>query len=111
MGIDYAQPGDIVNARPLGAKIGKAKTKTLLKTDEFEVVRLVIHAGREIAAHLAPGELVLQCLEGEVEFTALGKKQKVRPGDLLYLPARVPHSLMATADSSLLLTILYTLEE
>ena len=34
MALDYAQPGDVVNARPLGTKIAKARTKTLVKTDD-----------------------------------------------------------------------------
>ena len=47
----------------------------------------------------------MHCLEGQVAFTALGKKQTLESGQLLYLPAGEPHALKGIEDASLLLTI------
>jgi quercetin dioxygenase-like cupin family protein len=71
-----------------------------------EVIRLVVPAGKHIAEHKAKGELVVQCLEGRVDFTAFGNMQSLEPGTLLYLPAGEPHSLTGVQDASLLLTVL-----
>jgi quercetin dioxygenase-like cupin family protein len=98
---------DVINVRPLEVQLGKARTTTLVKTDRMEILRLIVHAGREIPFHLAPGDLIVQCLEGEVTFASPGKTSKLQPGELIYHPARIPHALAAKYDSSLLVTILF----
>jgi quercetin dioxygenase-like cupin family protein len=100
-----ARPGDIVNVRPLGSALPTTKTKTLAKTDDLEVIRLVVPAGKEIPEHKAKGTLVVQCLEGQVAFTAHGRTQNLQPGELLYLPPGEVHSIKGVKDASLLFTI------
>lgn len=107
MAIEHAQPGEVISLRPYEEKLAAARTTTLAKTDRFELLRLVVHKGREIATHQAPGDLIVQCLEGEVTIAALGKTTRLGAGELLYLPDRVPHALTARYDSSLLVTILF----
>jgi quercetin dioxygenase-like cupin family protein len=107
MAVENAEPGKVFDVRPLEGKLGKARTTTLVKTDRLEIVRLVVLAGREIPSHLAPGDVIVQCLEGELAFTALGRTSRLRPGEFVFLPARVPHALRAKYDSSLLVTILF----
>jgi quercetin dioxygenase-like cupin family protein len=106
MAIPHAKPGDLIDVRPLGERIAGQKTHTLIKTGDLEVIRLVLHKSKEIATHTAPDEITVQCLEGRVAFTALGKTANLEPGTLLFLDAGQPHSLRAEEDSSLLLTIL-----
>jgi quercetin dioxygenase-like cupin family protein len=62
--------------------------------------------GKEVAEHKAKGEIVVQCLEGRVAFTALGRTQTLEAGKLLYLPSGEPHSVKGIDNASLLLTIL-----
>jgi quercetin dioxygenase-like cupin family protein len=107
MADEEAPSNDVINVRPLEVQLGKARTTTLVKTDRMEILRLIVHAGREIPAHLAPGDLIVQCLEGEVSFTFAGKTSRLQPGELIYVPARIPHALTARYDSSLLVTILF----
>jgi quercetin dioxygenase-like cupin family protein len=106
MAIPHAKPGEVVDARPLGSALASAQTKTLIRAEQVEVIRLVIPAGKDIAEHKAKGEIVVQCLEGRVDFTAFGKTQKLEPGKLLYLPTGEPHSVKGIENASLLLTIL-----
>jgi quercetin dioxygenase-like cupin family protein len=91
--------------RPLGAALATTATTTLVKTNALNVVRMVVPAGKEIPTHLAKGELVVQCLEGKIMFTACGKSHDLEAGKLLYLPTGEPHSLRGIEDGSLLLTI------
>jgi quercetin dioxygenase-like cupin family protein len=106
MSIQHAKPGELIDVQPLGAALVTTKTKTLVKAEDVEVIRLVVPAGKEIPTHKAKGETVVQCLEGQVEFTALGGSQSVRAGQLLYLPRNEPHSVKGIENASLLLTIL-----
>jgi quercetin dioxygenase-like cupin family protein len=106
MAIPHAKPGEIVNVRPLGAALATTETRTLVKTKDIEVIRLVVPAGKEIPSHKAKGEIVVQCLEGKVAFTAFGKTHDLEGGQLLYLPTGESHSVRGVKDGSLLLTIL-----
>jgi quercetin dioxygenase-like cupin family protein len=56
---------------------------TLVKADKLEVIRLVVPAGKDIPTHKAKGEIVVQCLEGRVGFTAFGKTHTLEVGQLL----------------------------
>jgi quercetin dioxygenase-like cupin family protein len=106
MAIPHSNPGEVIDVRPLGSSLATAKTTTLLKTGKIEVLRLVMTTGKEITEHKAPGEITVQCLEGRITFTALGQTHELTAGQLLYLPAREPHSVKCIEDASFLLTIL-----
>jgi len=95
-----------VDVRPLGSALASAQTKTLIRAEQVEIIRLVVPAGKEIDEHKAKGELVVQCLEGQVAFTAFGKTQTLEARKLLYLPTGEPHSVKGIENASLLLTIL-----
>ena len=105
MSIPHAKAGEVVQL-PLGAALGSSKTTTLVKTDDLELIRLVLPAGKEIPSHKAPGAITVQCLEGRVNFTLAEKTQELVPGQLLYLAARDPHAVSAIENSSLLVTLL-----
>jgi quercetin dioxygenase-like cupin family protein len=101
-----AQPGQPIDVRPLGTALASARTRRLVRTAAVEVVRLIVRAGQDIPQHASKGEIVVQCLEGRVAFTALGKTQTLGAGTLVHLPAGEPHALRGVEDASLLLTIL-----
>ena len=106
MAIPHAKPGEVVDVQPLGSALASAQTKTLVRAEQVEVIRLVVPAGKEIEEHKAKGEIVVQCLEGRVAFTAFGKTQTLEAGKLLYLPTGEPHTAKGVEDASLLLTVL-----
>ncbi len=106
MSIPHANPGEVVDVRPLGAALATTPTRTLVKTGAVTVVRMVVLAGKEIPTHAAKGELVVQCLEGKIAFTVGGKTHELEAGHLLHLPTGEPHSLRGIEDGSLLLTVL-----
>lgn len=108
MAIPHANPGDVIDVRPLGADLATSKTRMLFNTERLEVVRLVMQAGKEMAEHRAPGDIVVQCLEGTIAFTTLGATRELSAGQMLYIPAGEPHSVRAMEDASFLLTILRT---
>ena len=106
MAIPHAASNEVVSVVPLGPDLAATKTRTLIKTDHMQVIRLVVLAGKEIPTHDAPGEITVQCLEGRVAFTASGRTQELGPGQLIYLTARETHALRGIEDASLLVTIL-----
>jgi quercetin dioxygenase-like cupin family protein len=105
MAIPHAKPGEVIDIRPLGTALSGRVTTTLIKTDALEVLRLMIPARTEIARHQVPGEITVQCLEGEVVFNVDGTDRQLAAGDLLLLSGGTPHALRAGRDSSVLVTI------
>lgn len=99
------QPGDVTQL-PLGAALGQSVTTTLAKAATFELIRLVLPAGKEIPSHKARGEITVQCLEGRVSFSCYGQVRELSPGDLLYLAAGELHALKAIEHSALLITLI-----
>jgi quercetin dioxygenase-like cupin family protein len=106
MAIPHAQPGEVINVRPLGPNLATAHTQTLIRAEQVEVIRLIVPAGKEISEHRAKGEITVHCLEGRVALTALGKTQHLQAGELLYLPTGEAHTVKGIENASLLLTIL-----
>ena len=106
MAIPHAAPGEIIDIRGAVGTIGPENSETLIRTDHLEVFRYAVPAGKVVDVHTAAGLMVVQCLEGTVEFTALGKTGLLTPGTMLYLPDREPHGLKAVTGALLLITIL-----
>lgn len=106
MSIYKALSGEMINIRPLGDAITSTVTSTLYKTQQIEVFRLVLLAGKEMPEHQVVGELTVQCLEGSVEFSIGTTHEIMRAGDLKCLAGSVPHALRAIEDSSVLVTLL-----
>jgi quercetin dioxygenase-like cupin family protein len=105
MAIPHAESGEVVDVQPLAAALRDHQTRVLIKTDDLEVLRLVLPQGKEIPIHSAPGRITVHCLEGRVAFTALRGTTDLEPGQLLYLEPGEPHSLLAHEDSSVLVTL------
>ena len=105
MAIPHAQPGEVIDVLPLADALAASRTRALIKTPHVEVIHMVLPAGKIVSEHKARGEIVVQCLEGDITFTAMGEPKKLRAGDMLYLAAGEPHALEAAEDSSFLLTI------
>jgi hypothetical protein len=50
MSIQHVKSGEVVQL-PLGPALGSAKTTTLVKTSNLELIRLVLPAGKDIPLH------------------------------------------------------------
>ncbi|CEG09818.1 hypothetical protein BN961_03250 [Afipia felis] len=106
MALQHAEPGEIVNLRPLGDRLKEAKTAALVKSECFEAVRLIVLAGVEIPPHKVPGNIMLHCLEGCISIRLTDSTITLSAGEWVYLAGNEIHSLKGIKDSSILLTIL-----
>jgi len=107
MATHHASPGEIVNLETWARDLPNEKSKTIVKTDEMELVRLVLPAGKEFADHKVSGPTVIHCIKGDIELTARGATQHLEPGQLLYLMPGEPHAVRAVSDSVVMLTIIF----
>lgn len=105
MAIPHARPGQAIEVRPLGARLPHEKTFALFKSEDLEVMRLVLVAGKSLPPHKVPGEITVQCIEGSIEITAGNRSHVLHAGQLLYLAGGVTHGVTALQDASALVTI------
>ncbi|MGH8806869.1 MAG: cupin domain-containing protein [Noviherbaspirillum sp.] len=106
MSLHHASSGELIDIRPLGDKLADSASTALVRTDDFEVMRLVLTKGKSTPEHHVPGEITLQCLEGTIELQAHGKTQSLQTGDMVYLHGNAPYALYALENSSVLMTML-----
>ncbi|HEY8857445.1 MAG TPA: cupin domain-containing protein [Rugosibacter sp.] len=106
MALHHALSGELIDIRQYKRNIKNSTTKTLYKSDRLEVFRMILLAGKEMPTHQVTGEITVQCIEGSIEFSAVGTSQMMREGDLICLAGGEAHALKAVEDSSVLVTIL-----
>ena len=107
MATHHASPGEIVDLHTWAQELPHEHTKAIVKTDEMELARLVIQAGKEFPNHKISSTIVVHCVKGEIEVTVSGAIQALKSDQLIYLLPNEPHSVRAVVDSVVLLTIFF----
>lgn len=107
MALHHASPGEPVDLRPLGPELKNAQTAAIVKSELFEAVHLIVHAGANIPDHSVAGPIMLHCLEGRVLLGLAGSELDLSAGHWVFLEGCEPYSVTGIEDSSLLLTILF----
>lgn len=59
--------------------------------------------GQGLAEHIAPAELMVCVVEGEIEFTVVDKPHTLKAGEFMLVGEGVAHSVVAKADSKMML--------
>ena len=105
MAIPHARSGQVIDVRPLGPQLAGERTTALFKTDDLEVMRLILPAGKSLPPHKVAGEITIQCIEGRIDVTLDGDSRILGAGHLIYLARDVVHGVVAIEDASVLVTI------
>lgn len=107
MALHHAIPGEVVDLslRPLSAET--ERSTAIVKTDQFEAIRLVIPRGTDVPRHQVLGSITVHCLEGRVQFGFGETVTELAAHQWIYLEGGAPHSVKGLEDSVLLLTIYF----
>jgi quercetin dioxygenase-like cupin family protein len=105
MAIPHALPGKVVDIAALGERLTQERTIALFKSDNLEVMRLVLRAGKALPPHKVAGENTIECVEGALSVSGDGVDRVLRAGQLLYLRGNVVHGVRALEDASALVTV------
>ena len=85
---------------------GSIVSRTLVENDAGTVTLFAFDAGQGLSEHTAPFDALVQVLDGEGAFVIGGDASKCAAGQLLLMPAKVPHAVRADARFKMLLTML-----
>jgi len=86
--------------------IGAVVSKTLLKKKTGNITLFSFDQDQGLSEHTAPFDAVVQILEGQAEITIGGETQTVKTGEMLIMPAHVPHALHAAEKFKMLLIMI-----
>jgi quercetin dioxygenase-like cupin family protein len=86
--------------------IGSVVSKTLLKKDTGNITLFSFDAGQGLSEHTSPFDAAVYILDGEAVITIGGKPQNVKTGEMIVMPAGVPHALHAEVPFKMLLVLI-----
>ena len=85
---------------------GSVVSKTLLDRKAGTLTLFSFDAGQGLSEHTAPFDASVEILDGEAVITIGGQEVRAGVGDLVIMPAHVPHSLRAEKRFKMLLIMI-----
>ena len=70
------------------------------------VTAFAFDEGEQLSEHTAPFDAMAIDLDGEADITIGGKVNRVKPGEMIIMPAAVPHALRAVTRFKMLLVMI-----
>ena len=78
----------------------------LIQKDIGNITLFAFDAGQGLSEHTAPFDAVVYILDGTAEISIGGKASTVKTGEMLIMPANVPHALSAKERFKMLLVMI-----
>ncbi|WP_196885162.1 cupin domain-containing protein [Aureivirga sp. CE67] len=83
----------------------KPNVTMVLETEFSKEIRIVFQKGQEMKEHKTAFPIIVEIFEGEIVFGVENEEYKLVKGDLVTLPASIPHHLVANENSIVRLTL------
>ena len=81
-------------------------SRTAMRTEGGNVVLFAFDSGQELSEHTAAMPAFIQVLRGRLLVNGGDDEREGAPGDLVYLPTRLPHAVKALEPSVMMLTMI-----
>jgi len=85
---------------------GSIVSRTLAENDAGTLTLFAFDAGEKLSEHSAPFDAIVQVLDGRAELVIGGRAVSARAGEMVVMPADVPHAVLAPQRFKMLLTML-----
>ena len=85
---------------------GAIVSRVLAKTGGGNVTLFAFDAGQGLSEHTAPFDALVQVVDGRLDLVIGENPVTVGPGEIVRMPADVPHAVHAPTASRMLLTML-----
>jgi quercetin dioxygenase-like cupin family protein len=76
-------------------QIGGIVSRQLVKKQAGNVTAFAFDTGQELSKHTSPFDALIEVVEGEAEISLSGQVHRVREGEMILLPAYLPHAVKA----------------
>ena len=101
--IPFSEPHALVDL--VDYEKGRVVSRTFAQNDALSLTLFAFDQGEGLSTHAAPGDAIVQVLDGEVSLTIGDKEVVAKPGEVVVMPADVPHSVNAVKPFKMLLTV------
>jgi quercetin dioxygenase-like cupin family protein len=89
----------------VGYEEGRVVSRTFAQKPLVGVTLFAFDKGESISTHTAPGDALVQVLDGQALVNIDGQELTVSAGQVVVMPANVPHSVTAVERFKMLLTV------
>ena len=97
-------PSDLVDL--VQYQEGAIVSRVLAKDSSGTVTAFAFDAGQGLSEHTAPYDAVVEILDGSAEITVGGETFTAKTGELVIMPADMPHALHGEVRFKMLLTMI-----
>ena len=87
---------------------GSVVSKTLIDKKIGTVTMFSFGAGQGLSEHIVPYDAFVQVVDGEAEVVIDGEPHTVAAGQMIIMPANIPHELKAVRPFKMLLVMIRT---
>ena len=84
---------------------GRVVSRTFAQNPSLSLTLFAFAEGEGVSTHTAPGDAMVQVLDGEATVNIDGKEMTVNPGQVVVMPANIPHAVTAVKRFKMLLTV------
>ncbi len=85
---------------------GAVVSREIIKRETGTVTVFAFDKGEGLSEHTAPFDAMVQVIEGNAEIIISGKKNLVGTGEMIIMPANIPHALHAPERYKMVLTMI-----
>ena len=99
--------GKVIRAEDLTAyQTGSVVSRTIVDKKVGTVTLFAFDQGQGLSEHTAPYDAIVYIQDGEAEITIGGKPLYVKKGEMVIMPAKVPHALRAMKNFKMILIMI-----
>lgn len=81
-------------------------SKTLIDTKAGTITLFAFDLGQGLSEHTAPYDAIVEIIDGDAEITIGGNAIRASAGNVVVMPANIPHALKAIKRFKMLLTMI-----
>jgi quercetin dioxygenase-like cupin family protein len=93
-------------AELIAVQTGAVVSRTLVNKKTGTLTVFAFDAGEGLSEHTAPFDALVYILEGEAEVTIGGTPLHLQSGEMVIMPADIPHALQAHTPFKMLLVMI-----
>ncbi len=84
---------------------GRVVSRTFAQNPALSLTLFAFDTGEGVSTHTAPGDAMVQVLDGEATINIDGNEMTAGPGEVVVMPANVPHAVTAVKRFKMILTV------
>lgn len=101
--IPFSEPNTLIDL--VDYEKGRVVSRTFAQNDRLSLTLFAFDRGEGLSTHSAAGDAMVQVLDGEVTLTIGEKVVIAKTGEVVVMPADIPHSVEAKKPFKMLLIV------